>query len=69
MYKLKASNGYENSVTQFFLRSKSNGFRAAYFRKVSLNGNMYDISVDYNSIEKSDILNIDDYLLTSNNIK
>ena len=30
---------------------------------------MYDFSVDYGSIEKSDILNIHKYLLTKNNIK
>ena len=36
---------------------------------VSLNRNMYDFSVDYNSIDKSDILNIHKYLMTKNNIK
>ena len=35
----------------------------------SLNGNVYDFSVDYNSIDKSDILNIHKYLMTMNNIK
>ena len=30
---------------------------------------MYDFSVDYNSIDKSDILNIHKYLMTENNIK
>ena len=38
-------------------------------RKVSLNANVYDFSVDYNSIDKSDILNIHKYLMTKNNIK
>ena len=36
---------------------------------VSLNGNIYDFSVDYNSIDKSDILNIHKYLLNKNNKK
>ena len=34
-----------------------------------LNGNVYDFSVDYNSIDKSDILNIHKYSMTKNNIK
>ena len=38
-------------------------------REVSLNGNVYDFSVDYNSIDKSDKLNIRKYLMTENNIK
>ena len=38
-------------------------------REVSLHGNVYDFSVDYNSIDKSDIINIHKYLITKNNIK
>ena len=38
-------------------------------REVSLNGNLFDFSVDYNSINKSDILNMHKYLMTKNNIK
>ena len=38
-------------------------------REVSLNGNVYDFLVDYNSIDKSVILNIQKYLMTKNNIK
>ena len=30
---------------------------------------MYDFSVDYNSIHKSDILNIQNYLMTKDNLK
>ena len=37
-------------------------------REVSLNGNVYDFSVDYNSIDKSDILNIHKYLMIKNDI-
>ena len=36
---------------------------------LSLYENMYDFLVDYNSIDKSDILNIHKYLRTKNNIK
>ena len=34
-----------------------------------LNENVYDFSVDYNSIDKSDILSIHKYLMIKNNIK
>ena len=36
---------------------------------LSLYENMYDFLVDYNSIDKSDILNIHKYSRTKNNIK
>ena len=45
-------------LTQICLRSISNGFSATGSREVSLNGNVYVFSVDYNSIDKSDIINI-----------
>ena len=54
----KADNKNINFPTQFCLGSISNGFSAAESREVSLYGNVYDLSVDYNSIDKSDILNI-----------
>ena len=53
----------------FFLGSISNGFSATESRKVSLNQNVYNFSLDYNSIDKSDILNIHKYLMTKINIK
>ena len=37
--------------------------------EVSLQGNVYDFSVDYDATDKSDILNIQKYLMTMNNIK
>ena len=43
--------------------------RAGKSREVSLNENVYNFSVDYNSIDKSDILNIQKYLMVKNNIK
>ena len=49
--------------------SISNGFGVLDSREVSLNGNAYAFSGDYNSIDKSDILNIQKYLMTNNNIK
>ena len=44
-------------------------FSASDSRGVPLNGNVYTFSVDYNSIEKSDILNIHKYLMSENNVK
>ena len=55
--------------TQFCLESISDGFSATESREVSLNGYAYDFSVDYNSVEKSDMLNIYMYLMTKNNMK
>ena len=58
-----------NFSIQFCLGSISNGFTITESREVSLNGNVYDFSVDYNSIDKSDILNIHKYLMKNNNKK
>ena len=38
-------------------------------REVFLNGNLYDFSVDCNSVDKSDISNIYKYLMNKNDIK
>ena len=67
--KFKANNKNVNFPTQFYLRSISKGFEASESREVSLKGNVYDFSVDWNSIDKSDILNIHKYLMTKNKIK
>ena len=69
IFKFKAGNKNVNFPTQFCLASISNGFSVTESREVSLNGNGYDFSVDYNSNDKSDILNIHKYLMTKNNIK
>ena len=66
---LKPKTNNVNFPTQFCLGSISNGFRATESREVSLNGNVYDFTVDYNSIDKSDILNIHKYLIAKNNLK
>ena len=68
IFKFKADNKNFNSLTQFCLRRASNGFSATESREVSLNGKLYDFSVNYNSIDKSGILNIHKYLMTKNNI-
>ena len=58
-----------NYPIQFCLGSTSDGFSATESKEVSLNGNVYDFSVDYSSIDKSDILNIHKYSMTKNNVK
>ena len=58
IFKFKADSKTVNSLTQFSLGSIYNGFSAHESREVSSNGNMYNFSVDYNSIDKSNILNI-----------
>ena len=52
--KFKADNGNVNFPIQFCLGSISNG------------GNIYDFSVDYDSVDKSDILNTYKYLVVKN---
>ena len=69
IFKSKADNESVNFLTQFCLWRISNGFSAAKSRAASLNGNAYDFSVDYNSIDKSDILNIHKYLMNKNDVK
>ena len=49
--------------------SISTGFGATDSREGSLNGSACDVSVDYNYIGKSDILNIHKHFMTKNNIK
>ena len=67
--KFKADNKNVNFLNQFCLGSISDGFSATEVREVSLNGSVFGFSVDYNSIDKFDILNIDKYLMTENNMK
>ena len=69
IFKFKVDNKNVNFPTQFCLESISNGFSNTGSREVSLNGNIYDFSVDYNSIDESEILNIFKYLMTTINIK
>ena len=46
-----------------FLRNISNGFGATDSREVPIKTNANYFSVDYNPIDKSDILNIHKYLM------
>ena len=65
----KAGNEIVNFSTYSCLESISNGSITAESREVFLNANVYDFSVDYDSIGKSDILNIHKNLRTKNNVK
>ena len=69
IFKFGADNKNVNFPTQFCLGSICNRLSAIESIEVSLNGNVYNISVDYNSIDKSNTLNICKYLMTKNNIK
>ena len=62
IFKLKADNKNFHFPTQFCLGDMSNGLSATESREVSLNWNIYDFSVDYSSIDKSDILISHNYL-------
>ena len=62
-YKLKANNKNLNFPSQFCLRSISEGFCTVESKEVSFNGNVYDFSVDYDAIDKSEILDIHQYLV------
>ena len=68
-YKFKADNKNLNFPTQFYLGSIPNKFDVLESREVSLKENVYHFSVNYNAIDKSDILKIHKYLMVKNNIK
>ena len=65
----KIDNENVNFIIQFCFGSISNGFTTTEYREVYLKGNVYDFSVDCNSIDKSDVLNIHKYLMAKNNMK
>ena len=68
MYNFKADNGNFNFPSRFCLGSTSNDFDRDDLKEVSFKGNVYDFSVDYDAIDKSDILNIHKYLMIKNSI-
>ena len=63
---IKVNHGNVNFLTQFCLGVISNKFGATESREVSLKRT--DFSVDYNATDKSDILNIQKYLMVKNMI-
>ena len=69
LYKFKANNKNVNFPNHFCLGSISTKFDHVEAEEVSLKGNVYDFLVDYDAIDKSDILKIHMFLLFKNNIK
>ena len=69
IYKFKADNEIVNFPSQFRLGSISNTFDYIEAEKVSLKGNVYEFSANYNAFDKSDISNIHKYLMIKNNTK
>ena len=65
--KIKAK-GFEIVATLFCLGNFPKDFSADNMKKTGLNGNVYDLSVDYDAIVFDDILNIHKYLMKKNNI-
>ena len=57
IFKFNANNKNFSFSTQFCLRTTSIGFGAIDSRKASLKGNAYDVSVDYDAIDKFEIFN------------
>ena len=58
IFEFQTENENVKSPTRFCLGSIFDGFINIESREVPLNKNVYYFSVDYNSIDKSDILNI-----------
>ena len=67
--KLVKNVSISNFPSQFCLGNISNKFDYVDSEEVSLKGNVYEFSVDYDAIDKSDILNIHKYITAKNNIK
>ena len=67
IYKFKAKDNI--SWYTFCLGSVSKDFTKDEQSEISLNGTVFDFSVDHSSIKKEDIFNIHRYLIIKNNIK
>ena len=68
-YKFKADNRKVNFATHVYLESISVNFGAVEAWEVSFKENLYDFTVNYDGIGKSDILNIQQHLMVTNNMK
>lgn len=69
IFMLRTDNKNGNFPTKFWLRSIPYGFHVTDSRAVSLEGKVYNFSVDSNDIDKSEILNIHMYLTVKSSIK
>ena len=59
----------EVNVAPLCLGNVSKDFSADKRKKTGLYGHIYDFSLDYDSVDVDDILNILKYLMAKNNIK
>ena len=66
--KFKGCNKNNNFPAQNCLENISNEFDRVDTEKVSSKGNVYDFSVDYDAIDKSNISNIHKYLMIKNSV-
>ena len=64
----KAKNKNVNFLSKFSLGNISNKFDYVKSEEVSLKGNVYDFSIEYNAIDKSNILSMQKYLMVKNNV-
>ena len=69
IYKFKARKKNNNFPSQFCLGNISNKFDRFDAEEVPFKGNVYDFSVDYDTIDKSNISNIHKYLMIKNSIQ
>ena len=69
IYKFKTNNSIVNFPAPFCLGRISKRFDYVEVREMSLKGVLYDLSVDYDAIDKSNILKIHKYLMVKNNSK
>lgn len=65
--KFKVDNKNVNSPNRFFLESISDKFDNVKVAEVSIEGTVYEFSVDYDVIDKSGISGIHNYLMVKNN--
>lgn len=65
--KFKVDNKNVNSPNRFFLESVSDKFDNVKVAEVSIEGTVYEFSVDYDVIDKSGISSIHNYLMVKNN--
>ena len=73
IHKFKAKKykieDYGIMPSELFLGNVSNGFSVDDMKKTGLYGNVYDFSIDSNTIAVNDILDIHKYLIVKYNIK
>ena len=69
VYKFKTNNENVNFSSQGYLGNISNKFDYSDAEEVSLKGNVFDFSADFDAIDKSDMLISHKYLMVKNIIK